>query len=162
VKLGIILLILVSIRHNGSIWLSDFTGITQKGVFYVLGGAWEAVLCFVLASYLWKQREHIGVFACVIGASEGIQMAVCRLLQSPTSGNLCDAYFGLPVGATFVSMYALCLSWYVGRSKMNSSSLIIVPIIAAAEVSYLTQSIPVGLGLLALCFATWGLYGSRA
>lgn len=157
-KLGIALLILVSLRHNGSFWINDLTGFPQKGAFYVMGGAWEAVLCLVLATYLWRQKEHIGVFACVVGASEGIQMAVCRLLQGPSAKNLCDTYFGLPVGATIVSLYVLWLCDYVGRNKMNNRTLILVPIVSAAEVSYLTTPY-LGVGLLALCYAVWRRHG---
>lgn len=87
-------------------------------------------------------------------------MSICRLFGNP-KGNICDVLFGIPVGETFVSLYALFLSFYVGRNKMNNRALLIVPILAAAEVSYLTKSIPVGLGLLALCFATWRFHGSR-
>lgn len=86
-------------------------------------------------------------------------MAICRLFGNP-KGNICDVLSGIPIGATLVSMYALFLCWYVGRNKMKNRTLLLVPIISAAEVSYLTTPLA-GLGLLSLCYAVWRMNGQR-
>lgn len=159
-RLAILLIVLVSIRHNSSWWINDITGFPVRGVHYILGGLWESALCLALWIHLPKDAKPLGGLACIIGISEGMQMSICRLFGNP-KGNICDVLLGIPVGATLVSLYALFLCLYVGRNKMNNRALILVPILAAAEVSYLSNSIPVGLGLLALCYATWRAYGTR-
>lgn len=86
-------------------------------------------------------------------------MAICRLFGNP-KGNICDVLSGIPIGATLVSLYALLLCWYVGRNKMKNRTLLLVPIISAAEVSYLTSPLA-WLGLLSLCYAVWRMNGQR-
>ena len=156
-KLGLILVLFVCFRHNTSLWLNDLTGFPTRGIFYIQGGLWEAFLCLVLYLHLSKDAKPLGGLACTIGAVEGLQMAVCRLFGNPR-GNICDALSGFPIGATAVSIYAIYLCEYVGRNKMNNRTLMLVPMISAAEVSYLTTPYA-GIGLLALCYAVWRRHG---
>lgn len=158
-KLGIFLVLFVCFRHNTSLWLHDLTNFPTRGIHYIQGGLWEAALCLTLYFHLPKEAKPLGGLACTIGVSEGLQMAICRLFGNP-KGNICDVLSGIPIGATLVSMYALFLCWYVGRNKMKNRTLLLVPIISAAEVSYLTSPLA-WLGLLSLCYAVWRMNGQR-
>jgi len=128
--LASVLLLGVFIRHDSAWWIAAETGANPRVVFYVLGGAWEAVLCalilWALYSYPVTPWRNLAIAACAIGALEGAQMAACRMAigsrSIPTGVNLCDYSTGLPVGAVMTSLYLLIICWHVGRALRERST----------------------------------------
>ena len=102
--LASILLIGVFARHNLAFSLP---GYSPAAWFYILGGMWEACLCFSLMLFL---KAPLVLAALWIGILEGAQISTCRLLtaditQIPKGANLCDHLTGLPIGATMTALY---------------------------------------------------------
>ena len=112
--LGSILLVGVFLRHNSSFSLP---GYSPQAWFYILGGLWEVVLCFLLLRFI---TIPLGIAALWIGILEGAQVSVCRLAtqditQIPKSANLCDILSGLPIGATMTALYLGIVCWAIGK-----------------------------------------------
>lgn len=123
--LAILLLVAVFARHGLANWLAGEAGLSAAAWFYVLGGAWEAMLCGALAWAILGYRaglwRSLGLAACAIGALEGAQMAACRLAITdiravPAGANLCDFATGLPVGAVAISLYLITICYAIGAS----------------------------------------------
>ena len=121
--LAAILLIGVALRHMGASLLSSITGIPVAGVFYILGGALETMLCGALILLLITQAKSryrdLSIAAASIGAIEGFQISACRLAirdiaQVPKDMTLCTYATGLPTGAALITLYAIIL-WLVIR-----------------------------------------------
>lgn len=122
--LAAILLIGVFVRHDSAKWLAG-DHYSVAAVFYMLGGAWEVILCatvllftFAMHPSLWKSLIQA---AMLIGIVEAVQMPVCRLLVTdirsvPAGMSLCDHVTGLPIGIAVVSIYFLILIWSLGRA----------------------------------------------
>jgi hypothetical protein len=151
------------IRHNSSLWLQDLTGVSVKAIFFILGGAWEAILALVIVWLLWNLKRnaywHLAVMGCVLEIVEGSQIAVCRMLATPGKGNLCDILTGVPVGATLTAFYSVILCYFLGGEKMTNVKIyVLVPVLASAEVAYLTNPLA-GLVLLAVSLALWSRHG---
>ena len=118
------LLLGVFIRHYSAWWLAEGTYLSPQAMFYVLGGAWEAILCLALLGAvtlakrsLWR---YIAGVAMVVGALEGLQIAICRVAISdiravPTNINLCDYLTGLPLGATLAALYLIAIAYGASR-----------------------------------------------
>lgn len=104
------LLLLVAVVNLGyeplahTFWPGDPTS-AAKALFYILRGfegfaLWLAVLA-------WGPKSAILTAACVWGAAESAQTAVCRLALpiaggppvAPAFGGLCDLVAGVPVAA---------------------------------------------------------------
>ncbi len=118
--LAFVLLIGVALRHMGASWLAPVFGMPVAGMFYVLGGLWEVVLCAVVLLLLHQQPKsvwrNLAFSAAYIGVIEGSMIAGCRVMISdmslvPKGMNLCDFVTGLPVAATLGAMYVLILAW---------------------------------------------------
>lgn len=129
--LAIILLVGVFLRHDTANWLADGSTFSAGAWFYVLGGAWEVMLCGLLLwavmGYPWTIWRGISSAALLIGMSEGAQIAGCRLAIDdikavPIGANLCDHATGLPVGAVMMSGYLLLLCWHIGRAIRERSA----------------------------------------
>lgn len=158
--LAILLLIAVYLRHNTSYWISDLSGMSPRGVFYVLGGLWEALLAGVIVVLAYQKKSawwHLLAFACFIAIIEGLQMSACRIIGNSGPRNICDSVSGLPIGATLTSLYTFNVCYFSGVDVMKLPMLL-VPLIAAAEVAYLVGPVW-GLGVLATCFAIRGVRG---
>ena len=123
--LAIVLLVGVFARHDTANWLADGSRLSPAAWFYVLGGAWEALLCALMLwsvlgypPALWR---NLAAAALVIGISEGAQVATCRLAVEdiraiPPGINMCDYVAGMPVGAVLTSVYLLLICWQIGRA----------------------------------------------
>src|SRR5258707_12817845 len=72
--LGPILLVGVFLRHDTAQWLP---GYNPGAWFYILGGAWEVILCSALL--LTFHAIPLLTAALWIGVFEGRQVSVCRL-----------------------------------------------------------------------------------
>lgn len=130
--LAILLLVGVFVRHGSAGWLADLTGFPVKGIFYILGGLWEAVLCTVILAVLAAERNYtiwtrLAMLACVAGAIEGAQMGVCRALTSdvsavPAGANLCTNLTGVPVGTALFCAYFICAVWIIGGHSVRNTS----------------------------------------
>jgi len=118
----------VFVRHSGSTWLSEYLPISAAGIFYALGGLWEATLCTTLIALLWCLRRtnvfyRLAIAACGIGALEGMQMFACRFAVGgsiglvPKGANLCDYAVGLPIGHVLLALYFLILCWVMGSKN---------------------------------------------
>ena len=159
-----VLLIGVFIRHDTSLWLADLTGKKASLIFYALGGLWEAMLASVIWLLIADRKaaayKHLAVLGCIFAISEGLQMSVCRVLAEPGKGNLCDSLTGLPVGATLTSLYTFNVCYFSGLD-MTKLPMLLVPLIASAEVAYLVSPM-VGLIVFASCYALWSLHGRKS
>ena len=123
--LAIVLLLGVFVRHDTANWLADESRFSAAAWFYMLGGAWEVMLCGLLLwavmgypSSLWR---NLAAAALMIGISEGAQIAGCRLavdniVAIPPGINMCDYVVGMPVGAVMTSLYLLLICWQIGRA----------------------------------------------
>ncbi|MFA6168947.1 MAG: hypothetical protein WC700_20140 [Gemmatimonadaceae bacterium] len=123
--LALILLAGAFLRHGTANWLAEGSSMSAAAWFYVLGGAWEAVLCAVILLMVYGYHRTIwrvmAATALVIGILEGAQMSVCRLAITdiravPAGVNLCDYATGLPVGAVMLTLYLLFICYELGRT----------------------------------------------
>lgn len=130
--LAILLLVGVFIRHGSAGWLADLTSFPVKGIFYILGGMWEAILCVALLRFIILEREtlwvRLAMLACVAGAIEGLQMAVCRTLTPdisavPVGENLCWQFTNpVPVGIVLYVCYFFAAMWIIGGRGAGANS----------------------------------------
>ncbi len=111
-------------RHNTSFPLSQWSGVTQPGVFYAQGGLWEAVLCAVLLAIFWETTKGFArallISGMAVGIIEGLQMAVCRPLVKSMAGvpsgmNVCDHVTGLPITGVVLALEFIITVWFVGK-----------------------------------------------
>ena len=111
--LGPVLLIGVFARHN----LTWLPGYSPAEWFYLLGGAWEIVLCAVLLLFV---SAPLAMAALWIGILEGGQVAVCGALmghrRAPEGVMECDYLSGLPIGATMTGLYAIIVCAAIGKA----------------------------------------------
>jgi hypothetical protein len=115
--IAIILLLAVLYRHSAHNWLPK--NFSPAAWFYINSGLFEALLCGVFLVVALECRRTVWTkvlaLAMVIGVIEGLQMSVCRLgTKIIQPGNLCDNMVGLPVGATFFSLYFIALCFIFG------------------------------------------------
>lgn len=124
--IGALLLILVALRHHTSQVLAQSLPISAPGIFYIQGGLWEALLCGVVAVFLWGQRvtiwRQMGLAAMAIGIIEGLQMSACRSLvvsmaDVPKGVNICDHVTGKPVAATLMWLEIFMVCALLGRKN---------------------------------------------
>lgn len=122
--LAVLLIVGLFVRHGGAGWISDITNFPVKGIFYILGGYWEAILCVVLLSFIALEAEtlwvRLAMLACLAGAVEGLQMAACRTFTAdisavPAGVNLCTDLTGIPLGTAFFVCYFLAAMWIIGK-----------------------------------------------
>lgn len=114
--LGPILLVGVFLRHDTSSWLP---GYTPAAWFYIMGGAWEILLCASIL--LFMPALPLIQAAMWIGILEGSQISACRLLTKDYSAvpkwqNLCDHLTGLPIGATMTGLYLIIICIAIGKA----------------------------------------------
>lgn len=114
------LLIGVFVRHDAINMISQISGMTPAAIYYILGGAWESVLCgailllsFQMRACLWRRVLRI---AMLVGIVEGAQASVCRaavrdIRAVPQGVDLCDYVTGLPLGSVVMSVYFLIICW---------------------------------------------------
>lgn len=121
--LAILLVSGAFMRHGAANVLAGSLGIAAPGWFYILGGAWEVVLCGSVAWMAYGYRESMWrwlvLAAASIGALEGAQISACRLAVAdmasvPSGANLCDFATGLPVGPVMFTLYLLIVSYGIG------------------------------------------------
>lgn len=116
----------VFLRHESVYWLADATGYSRSAVFYMLGGAWESLLCGVLLVIgaamkpsLWRD---LMIAAMAIGVIEGLQITACRafvgnnIAAVPRGVNLCDYLVGFPLGHVMFAAYLIAVCYVIGRS----------------------------------------------
>lgn len=123
--LASILLLAAAFKNAGASWLAPIFGLPVPGMFYVLCGLWEAVLCIAVILLLQTQPRSrwrgVALSAAVIGLIDGVLMAACRLAagtsiaSKPRDMDLCDWVTGLPVGSVLLGMYVLILCYGVHR-----------------------------------------------
>ena len=122
--LSIIITIGVLIVYAGCNLLADVTGYSYRAMFYMLMGAWSAVLSLCLMLFIFFSSHSIwrsiALFALFGSSIEGMQMTVCRALVDdinniPSGMNLCDYLTGLPIGSTIIGLYITIASYIVGR-----------------------------------------------
>ena len=125
--LAIVLLLGVIFRHTAARWLPGYTPAAWG---YMLGGAWEFILCGLILwqvlGYPLTKWSRAAIVALIIGMLEALQMTFCRLCiadirEVPTGVNLCDYITGLPIGAVMMGLYILLISWHIGRSNAKPS-----------------------------------------
>ena len=130
-RVAVILIIGVFLRHDAANWLASGSRLSPAAWHYILGGAWEVMLCalllWVVYGYRWSVWRGIASTALVIGMLEGMQISACRLAVDdiravPVGMNLCDFRLGLPVGAVMTSLYLIMLAWQVGRAIRERSA----------------------------------------
>jgi len=122
--IAIVLLVGVFIRHWTAWWLAQGTYLSPQAMFYILGGAWETVLCLVVLGALCMVEpsvwRYIAAAAMTVGALEGFQIAACRAVITditvvPKSVNLCDYLIGLPLGFAMAALYLIAIAYGVGK-----------------------------------------------
>ena len=122
--IALALLLGVFIRHYTAWWLADGTYLSPQAMFYILGGAWETILCLVVLGALFMVERsvwrYIAGVAMVVGALEGAQIAVCRVAITdistvPKNINLCDYLIGLPLGPTLAALYLIAIAYGVSK-----------------------------------------------
>jgi hypothetical protein len=110
--LGPLLLIGVFARHN----LTWLPGYSASEWFYILGGAWETVLCSLLLRFTVLP---LAVAALWIGILEGAQVTVCGALMGharpPAGINECDYLTGWHVGAIMTGVYLFIVCMAIGK-----------------------------------------------
>lgn len=118
------LLAAVFLRHHTAFWLAAMIGTTPPAVSYVMGGLLEVALGATVAMLLmgWKASpwRNLGIVAALIAASEGGQIAVCRMAIAdiralPANTTLCDHATGLPVAAVMTTLYLLAIAGVLAR-----------------------------------------------
>jgi len=117
--LGPLLLIGVFARHD----LTWLPGYSPAEWFYLLGGAWEVVLCVVLLILIG--RHPLAIAALWIGVLEGAQVAACGAMMGhrrpPEGVPECDYLSGLPIGATMTGLYVIIVCWAIGKNWRSAS-----------------------------------------
>lgn len=125
---AIILIVGVFLVHDGANWLADGSRFTPAAVFYMLHGAWGAVLSaallLVLVAATASVWRDLAIAALVISIIEGLQIPACRLAVSdikavPRGMSLCDHVTGLPVHAVLLTLEMLALCWIIGSWLRN-------------------------------------------
>ncbi len=138
-----LLTLIVFARHAGDQTLAAFLETTVKTAYYILGGAQETILWVVVGLFVCMQRSEfaksMSIASCVIGIFEGLQIPFCRLLtlRKDYSGNTCDYIFGIPLGATMLSVYTIAVNLYLSKQKLDflqHSVRILVTFIASAYI----------------------------
>ena len=95
---------------------------------YILQSLWVVVLCaavrLLIEAYPRTAVWALASTACVVGASEGLQNATCRLLVEngssiPRGTTVCDYVTGLPMQATSVTLYLLLFLWSVFKCRQS-------------------------------------------
>jgi hypothetical protein len=160
--LAVLVLVGVFIRHGSANWIHDLTNFPVRGAFYILGGLWESLLCAIVALLVWNRPKDgwwaLLVMGCLVGIVEGLMMVIGRLMVTPSGPNLFDTLTGLQVGATAMSLYAMVICYWHNNMK---KTVLLVPVIASAEVSYLVNPIA-GIALFSTCYALWGWNGRES
>lgn len=122
--LALTVLVITFARHNSAFWMASALNTTAPAVSYVMGGILEAVMGVAIALLMFTQPKSLwrtlGIFAGCIAASEGAQMAVCRMAIAdiralPPNTTLCDHVTGLPVGSVLMTGYLMGIFYLVGR-----------------------------------------------
>jgi hypothetical protein len=114
----------VFLRHDTAFTVSQMTGWTPGGVFYVAGALWEMLLCAVVLFFVWASyRESLwrslGIAAAIIGIVEAAMSAGCQMAingRPPPNMTQCDYVTGLPVFALSMGIEVAVLFWIVGSS----------------------------------------------
>jgi hypothetical protein len=118
-----ILIVGVFLAHDGANWLADGSRFTPAAVFYMLHGAWEAVLSALLLAVLTATKasawRDLGITALAISIIEALQIPACRLAISdirsvPPGMSLCDRATGLPVHAVLLTLEAAAVFCVMG------------------------------------------------
>lgn len=101
-------------------------GYGPYATWYIQQSIWVVVLCVVvrllIESYPRSAVWALASTACVVGASEGLQNATCRLLVEngssiPRGTTVCDYVTGLPIQATSITLYLLLFLWSVYKCR---------------------------------------------
>lgn len=124
----------VFIRHFGYWWLAEGTRFSPKAMFYILGGAWETILCLtLLGAFIVTERSvwrYIAIAAMIVGALEGFQIAACQFVvvtnaNTPANTNICDYLMGVPLGPTLAALYLIAIAYgvskYIRTARAGSS-----------------------------------------
>jgi hypothetical protein len=119
--IAILLLLGVFLRHDTAFNVSDATGWTPGGVFYVSGALWEMLLCALLLFLIWNYRSsvwrHLGIAAGFIGIFEAAMMGACQMAittRPPPNTFQCDHVTGLPIFLITLAIEAVVLLVIVG------------------------------------------------
>ena len=103
-------------------------GYGPYATWYILQSLWVVVLCaavrLLIEAYPRTAVWALASTACVVGASEGLQNATCRLLVEnggsiPRGTTVCDYVTGLPMQATSVTLYLLLFLWSVYQCRQS-------------------------------------------
>lgn len=124
--IALILAVTMMMANNTSWLISDVSGMSAAGVFYVLRGYQILVLYGVVAALVayavsvdakLRAASLLAYWACGWGAAEGFLSGSCRLAQSspvPARTSICDHVTGLPVGSVMLALEVATLLWIVG------------------------------------------------
>jgi len=118
----------VFIAHDTANWLA-FGSFTPGRVFYMLQGAWSALLSAILMVFVLTQKRTIwrdlSVAALAISIIEGMEMPVCTLAvdsaKVPRGTNLCDYAAGFPIGYVIEGLYFIAVARILWRGNATGT-----------------------------------------
>jgi len=89
-----------------------------SGVFYVLGGLWEIMLCLAVFTFLATQVRSLWTdlarAAMMIGMVEGAMISGCKILivgQPPAGMTQCNYVTGIPIGDVVATLELMALGF---------------------------------------------------
>lgn len=126
----VILLAGAFLRDNSSSFLSNVTGMSAPGVFRVLGGFWEAVLCLLIIWLLWGRGKNIvillAITGCAVGTMNGIMNSVGRIMLPPPPypehANIFDLVVGFQIGYWILGAQLAVVFIFIGTWLGNAKS----------------------------------------
>lgn len=122
--ISLVLIVGVFIAHDTANWLAT-PQFSPGRVFYMLQGAWSALLSAVLMLFISMQRQSVwrdlALVALGISIIEGMEMPVCMLAvdsaKVPRGTNLCDYAAGFPIGYVIESLYFMAVVRILWRNR---------------------------------------------
>jgi len=116
--LALALLLGVFLAHDSANLIAEGTKYSPAAVFYMLQGAWSAMLAACLLLFILNEHpsiwRRVAVAAMGIAIFEGLEIPVCRLLVDdimnvPSRTTMCNYVTGLPVSQVTLSLEIIAL-----------------------------------------------------
>jgi len=122
--LAIALLVGVFVAHDTANWLGENSKFSPAAWFYMLQGAWTALLSACVLGLLYVAKPSVwrslAVAAMGISIVAGLMVPVCRLAVAdinavPRGVSLCNHVTGLPIGAAILCVEVFVVCWIIGQ-----------------------------------------------